>query len=90
MVNACNKDSRATPALPRSLVKPKAPVAAQAGPHRRRNKPPAWWKRRPRANRNVPVELKFELTQRPKVGQPLEINLALIPQIDGESRHHPS
>jgi hypothetical protein len=30
------------------------------------------------------VDLKFELTQRPKVGQILEINLALIPQIDAD------
>jgi hypothetical protein len=27
------------------------------------------------------VELKFDLSQRPKVGQPLEVNLALIAQI---------
>jgi hypothetical protein len=33
----------------------------------------------------IPVELKFELVQRPKVGQPLEINLALMPQIDGNA-----
>ena len=31
----------------------------------------------------LPVALKFELTQRPKVGQALQINLALIPQVDG-------
>jgi uncharacterized lipoprotein len=29
----------------------------------------------------VPVELKYDITQRPKVGQPLDINLALIAQI---------
>jgi hypothetical protein len=29
----------------------------------------------------VPVELKFDIAQRPKVGQPLAINLALIAQI---------
>jgi hypothetical protein len=33
----------------------------------------------------VPVELKFELVQRPKIGQVLEINLALIPQIDANA-----
>jgi len=31
----------------------------------------------------LPVDLKFELAQRPKIGQPLEINLALLPQIAG-------
>ncbi len=29
----------------------------------------------------VPVELKFDIAQRPKLGQPLDINLALIAQI---------
>jgi len=29
----------------------------------------------------VPVELKFDVAERPKVGQPVEINLALIAQI---------
>ena len=32
-----------------------------------------------------PVDLKFELAQRPKVGQALEINLALLPQIDAKT-----
>jgi hypothetical protein len=31
------------------------------------------------------VDLKFELVQKPKVGQPLEINLALLPQVDAKS-----
>ena len=30
---------------------------------------------------SVPVELKFDIAQRPKVGQPLDIDLALIAQI---------
>lgn len=29
----------------------------------------------------APVELKFDVAQRPKVGQPVDINLALIAQI---------
>jgi hypothetical protein len=31
----------------------------------------------------MPVEVKFDLGSRPKLGQPLEINLALIPQASG-------
>ena len=31
------------------------------------------------------MDLKFELVQKPKVGQPLEINLALLPQVDAKS-----
>ena len=30
----------------------------------------------------LPVELKFELDQRPTVGQPLSIDIAVVPQID--------
>jgi hypothetical protein len=33
----------------------------------------------------VPVLLKFELTQKPTVGQTLDINLAVMPQIDADS-----
>ena len=29
------------------------------------------------------LKLKFELAQRPKVGQPLDVNLALVPQLAG-------
>jgi len=30
----------------------------------------------------LPVELKFELPQRPTLGEPLDVNLAVLPQID--------
>ncbi len=30
----------------------------------------------------MPVELKFDIAQRPKAGQPLDITLALVAQID--------
>ena len=30
----------------------------------------------------LPVQLKFELPQRPSVGQPLDINVAVLPEID--------
>jgi hypothetical protein len=31
----------------------------------------------------LPVDLKFEVTERPRIGQTLPINLALVPQIPG-------
>lgn len=31
----------------------------------------------------LPADLKFELAERPKIGQVLEINLALLPKFDG-------
>jgi hypothetical protein len=33
----------------------------------------------------LPLQLKFELADRPKSGQPLDINLALLPQIPADS-----
>jgi hypothetical protein len=30
----------------------------------------------------LPVELKFDLQQRPALGQPLDVNIAVVPQID--------
>ena len=30
----------------------------------------------------LPVDLKFDLQQRPAVGQPLDVNIAVVPQID--------
>jgi hypothetical protein len=32
---------------------------------------------------SLPADLKFELDQRPKIGQVVEINLALVPKVDG-------
>jgi hypothetical protein len=32
---------------------------------------------------SLPVDMKFELAERPKIGQVLEINLALVPQLAG-------
>lgn len=81
MMNACHKDEGNTGA-PAVLVKPKAPVAPRAGPtvaEQTANMVEA----SAQGKSQLPVQLKFELTQRPKMGQALEINLALIPQIDG-------
>jgi hypothetical protein len=59
---------------------PKAPIAAKAGPTAAEQT--AGMVQAPTQGKSqLPVELKFDLSQRPKVGQLLEINLALIPQI---------
>jgi hypothetical protein len=79
--SACHRDSSgaANPAAP--INKPKAPVAPKAGPtvaEQTVNMVEA----SAQGKSQLPVLLKFELTQRPKVGQAVDINLALIPQID--------
>jgi hypothetical protein len=81
MLNACHKDAGDT-AAPAAQVKPKAPVAPKLGPtvaEQTANMVEA----AAQGKSQLPVQLKFELMQRPKMGQGLEINLALIPQIDG-------
>jgi hypothetical protein len=35
-------------------------------------------------NSDVPVRLKFDLPHRPKIGQPLEVEIALLPQVPAQ------
>jgi hypothetical protein len=80
-VAACNRDSGSVPAPTAvSHIKPKAPVAPR--PNATAAEQTAGMVQAASEGKSsVPVELKFDIAQRPKVGQPLEINLALIAQI---------
>ena len=81
LMNACHKDEGGA-AAPAAQVKPKAPVTPKLGPsvaEQTANMVEA----AAQGKSQLPVQLKFELTQRPKMGQALDINLALIAQIDG-------
>jgi hypothetical protein len=80
-VAACNQDSGSVPAPTAvSHIKPKAPVAPR--PNATAAEQTAGMVQAASEGKSsVPVELKFDIAQRPKVGQPLEINLALIAQI---------
>jgi hypothetical protein len=81
MMNACHKDQAGT-AAPAAPVKPKAPVTPNLGPSVAEQT--ATMVDAPvQGKSQLPVQLKFELTQHPKMGQAVEINLALIAQIDG-------
>jgi hypothetical protein len=84
-LSACNKDSGSAPAANSvTRAKPKAPIAAKAGPTAAEQT--AGMVQAPTQGKSqLPVELKFDLSQKPKVGQLLEINLALIPQISASS-----
>jgi hypothetical protein len=80
-VAACNRDSGSAPAPhPVSQNKPKAPVAPPPGATAAQQTA-GMVQAATQGKSQVPVELKFDIAQRPKVGQPLEINLALIAQI---------
>jgi hypothetical protein len=76
-VSGCNKDSSA-PAV--THIKPRTPAAVKPGATAA-EKTVGMVQASSQGKSQVAVELKFELTQRPKVGQPLEINLALIAQV---------
>jgi len=80
-VAACNRDSdSAPPANAVSHIKPRAPLAPRPAATAAQQTA-GMVQAAGQGKSAVPVELKFELAQRPKVGQPLDINLALIAQI---------
>jgi hypothetical protein len=75
---ACNRDSGSAPA-PRTVTQVKPKVAAVPPPGATVAEQTAGMTQAaPQGKSQVPVELKYDITQRPKVGQSLEINLALI------------
>jgi hypothetical protein len=80
-VAACNRDSGSAPAAKAvSPVKAKAPVTPKPG-GTAAEQTAGMVQAAGQGKSQVPVELKFDIAQRPKVGQPLDINLALIAQI---------
>src|SRR5450631_1723256 len=80
LLSACNRDSGSAPAANAAApVKPKAPVVAKSGPTAA-EQTAGMVQAASLGKTQVPVELKFDLGGRPKVGQMLEINLALIAQ----------
>jgi hypothetical protein len=80
-VGGCNKDSATTaPAPAATQVKPKAPPVAKPGGSAA-EQTAGMVQAAAIGKSQVPVELKFDVAERPKVGQPVEINLALIAQI---------
>jgi hypothetical protein len=77
---ACNKDSgSAAPAAPTAHVKPR-PVLPKADASAA-EQTAGMVQAAALGKSQVPVELKFDVAQKPKVGQPVEINLALIAQV---------
>ena len=78
---ACNHDSDTAAAAPKPVphIKPKA--AAPAPGATAAEQTVGMVEAASQGKSAVPVELKFDIAQRPKVGQPLDINLALIAQI---------
>ena len=81
-ISACHKDSGQDAAIQAAaMARAKAPVVARKGPTAA-ELTAGMTEAVVQGKSQVPIALKFELSQRPKVGQPLDINLALITQVE--------
>ncbi|HEY4442744.1 MAG TPA: hypothetical protein VGN30_00575 [Steroidobacteraceae bacterium] len=78
--SACHKDS-GTPPPPAPTPHISVPVAVKKGPSAAQLTA-GMVEAASQGNAQLPVQLKFDLKQRPTPGQALDIDLALIPQID--------
>jgi hypothetical protein len=76
---ACDRHTSPAPAA-KSPAHVKAPVAPPPGPTAQAQTA-AMVEAATQGKSQVPVSLKFDLLQRPVLGQPLEIAIALLPQI---------
>jgi hypothetical protein len=77
----CGQDSN-KPAVNTAAPHIKAPAPAKKGPSA--EELTAGMALAPTLGKSaLPLDMKFDLDERPKIGQVLEINLALVPQIDG-------
>lgn len=76
---ACHRNSGTAP-VAKSAAHVKAPAAPPPG-QTAREQTAAMVEAAPVGKSQLPVSLKFELLQRPVQGQPLEIAIALLPQI---------
>jgi hypothetical protein len=80
-LSACSQDAN-SPAPSASLPRPKANLPAKKGPSA--EELTAGMAVAPALGKSaLPLDMKFELGERPKIGQVLEINLALVPQVGG-------
>ena len=79
-LGACNKDSGSAPvAAPVAHVKPK-PLLPKLGPTVA-EQTAGMVTAAALGKSQAPVELKFDIAKKPKVGQPVDINLAMIAQV---------
>jgi hypothetical protein len=79
-LGACNQDGSA-PAASAPQAKSKAQQVQKRGPSAA-EQTVGMVEAAVQGKSQAPVDLKFDLPQRPKVGQALEITLALLPQVD--------
>jgi hypothetical protein len=81
-VSACHKDSGAPPPpTPTPTPHITVPVAAKKGPNAA-ELTAGMVEAASQGKSQLPIQLKFDLKQRPTLGQSLDIDIAVIPQID--------
>jgi hypothetical protein len=79
-VSACHKDAGAPPP-PKPAPQVSAPVAVNKGPNAA-ELTAGMVEAAAQGKSQLPVQLKFDLKQRPTLGQALDIDIAVMPQID--------
>lgn len=79
-VGACHRDSEAPPP-PRPAPPVSAPVVPKQGPTAE-ELTAGMVEAASQGKSQLPVKLKFDLQHRPTLGQPLDVNIAVLPQID--------
>jgi hypothetical protein len=82
LVVACSQDSN-QPVAGKPSVDRKAAASAKKGPTAQEQTAAMVSAASP-SKSNVPVSLKFELQQRPVAGSTLEVDLAVLPEIDAD------
>jgi len=80
--SACHKDSGPSPQPTPTARVSGAPVVAKKGPSSA-DLTAGMVEAASQGKSQLPVELKFDLKQRPTLGQALDIDIAVVPQIDG-------
>ena len=79
-LSACHRDT-GTPAPPKPAPHIKVPVAVSKGPTVA-ELTAGMVEAASQGKSQLPVQIKFDLAQRPTLGQSLSVNLAVMPQID--------
>ena len=78
--SACHRDA-GTPPPPKPAPHASVPVAVKKGPTAA-ELTSGMVQAAAQGKSQLPVELKFDLPQRPAVGEPLDVDLAILPRID--------
>ena len=82
-LGACHQDS-GTPNQPKTAARVNLPMIAKKGPTVE-ELTAGMVEAAAQGKSQLPVRLKFELKQRPVIGQPLDIDIAVMPQIDASA-----